>query len=200
MTNLQDKDPMIVQGTNMENIQVKKKKVNTWMLAEAGIVLAMAWVLGQIKIFPMPMGGSVTAGSMVPLFVFAYRWGGKKGILVCALYGVIDFILGAKFSFHPVSLLFDYPVAFGFIGIAGFFGKKTVGLMLGTVVALFGRFACHVLSGVVVFSSYAPEGVNPLLYSILYNGSYLLPELIISFVLVFLLMKLAKLPEPRILI
>ncbi len=173
------------------------KRTNTWMLAEAGIVLAMAWVLGQIKIFPMPMGGSVTAGSMVPLLVFAYRWGGKKGILVCALYGVMDFILGAKYSYHPISLIFDYPVAFGFMGVAGFFGKKTSGLMIGTVVALFGRFLCHVFSGVVVFSAYAPEGENPLVYSILYNGSYLLPELVISFILVFLLLRLAKLPEPR---
>lgn len=174
------------------------KKINTWMLAEAGITLAMAWVLGQIKLFPMPMGGSVTAGSMVPLLVFAFRWGGKKGILVCALYGVLDFVLGAKYSFHPISLIFDYPVAFGFMGVAGFFGKKTIGMVIGTVVAMLGRFASHVLSGVVVFASYAPEGQNPLLYSVLYNGSYLLPELVISFVLVFLLLRYARLPEPRL--
>lgn len=174
------------------------KKINTWMLAEAGITLAMAWVLGQIKLFPMPMGGSVTAGSMVPLLVFAFRWGGKKGILVCALYGVLDFVLGAKYSFHPVSLIFDYPVAFGFMGVAGFFGKKTVGMVIGTVIAMLGRFACHVLSGVVVFASYAPAEQSPLLYSVLYNNSYLLPELVISFVLVFLLLKYAKLPEPRL--
>jgi len=174
------------------------KKVNTWMLAEAGITLAMAWVLSQIKVFAMPMGGSITAGSMVPLLIFAYRWGGKKGILVCALYGVLDFVMGAKYSFHPISLIFDYPVAFGFMGVAGFFGKKTVGLVVGTVAALAGRFACHVLSGVVVFAEYAPAGESPLLYSILYNGSYLLPELGISFVLVFLLLRYARLPEPRL--
>ena len=174
------------------------KRTNTWMLAEAGITLAMAWVLSQVKIFQMPMGGSVTAGSMVPLLIFAYRWGGLRGMMVCALYGVLDFTLGAKYSFHPVSLIFDYPVAFGFMGVAGFFGRKPAGLVLGTVVALMGRFLCHVLSGVVVFASYAPEGQSPLLYSILYNGSYLLPELVISFVLVFLVVRYAKLPEPRL--
>jgi thiamine transporter len=168
------------------------------MLAEAGITLAMAWVLSQIKIFPMPMGGSVTAGSMVPLLVFSFRWGGKKGMLVCALYGVLDFVLGAKYSFHPISLIFDYPVAYGFMGVAGFFGKKYSGMVIGTVAAMLGRFASHVLSGVVVFSSYAPEGQDPLLYSVLYNGSYLLPELVISFALVFLLLRYAKLPEPRL--
>lgn len=174
------------------------KRTNTWMLAEAGITLAMAWVLSQFTIFKMPMGGSVTAGSMVPLLVFAWRWGGLRGMLVCALYGVMDFMLGEKWSFHPISLIFDYPVAFGFMGVAGFFGRKPSGLAVGTFVALLGRFLCHVLSGVVVFASYAPEGQSPLLYSILYNGSYLLPELVISFALVFLVLRYAKLPEPRL--
>lgn len=174
------------------------KKINTWMLAEAGIVLAMTWVLSQLRIFTMPMGGSITAGAMVPLLIFAFRWGGVKGIMVCALYGVLDFVLGAKYSFHPVSLIFDYPVAFGFMGVAGFFGKKPIGLLFGTLVALFGRFLSHVLSGVVVFSAYAPEGQNPLLYSMLYNGTYLIPELAVSFILVFLIMKYAKLPPARL--
>lgn len=174
------------------------KRFNTWMLAEAGIVLALFLVLKQVKVFEMPMGGSITAGSMVPLLVFAYRWGGKKGILVCAVAGVMDFILGTKYSFHPVSLLFDYPIAYGMLGLAGFFGKKIAGMLAGTVIGFFGRFACHVLSGVVVFASYAPEGQSPLIYSIVYNGPYLGVECIITLILVTLIIKLAKLPEPRI--
>jgi thiamine transporter len=71
-------------------------------------------------------------------------------------------------------------------------------MVIGTVAAMLGRFASHVLSGVVVFASYAPEGQDPLLYSVFYNGSYLLPELVISFALVFLLLRYAKLPEPRL--
>jgi len=162
------------------------------MLVEAGIVIAMFLVLGQVKLYVMPMGGSVTAGSMVPLFVFAYRWGGKYGILAGMAAGVLDFILGVKYSFHPVSLLFDYPIAYGMLGLAGFFGKNALGVFGGIFTGLLGRFACHVLSGVVVFYSYAPAGQNPLVYSILYNGSFLLPECIISFILVYLIMKYAK--------
>lgn len=173
------------------------KKFNTWMLAEAGIVITMFLILKQVKVFEMPMGGSITAGAMVPLLIFAYRWGGKNGVFVCAVAGIMDFILGSKYSFHPVSLLFDYPIAYGMIGLAGFFGKKISGMLTGTVVGIFGRFACHVLSGVVVFASYAPEGQSPLLYSILYNGTFLLPECIISIILVTVIVKFAKLPEPK---
>ncbi len=173
------------------------KKFNTWMLAEAGIVIALFLILKQVKVFEMPMGGSITAGAMVPLLVFSFRWGGLRGVFVCAVAGIMDFILGTKYTFHPVSLLFDYPVAYGMIGLAGFFGKKIAGMLAGTVIGIFGRFACHVLSGVVVFASYAPEGQSPLLYSILYNGTYLLPECIISFILVTLIIKYARLPEPK---
>ncbi len=173
------------------------KKFNTWMLAEAGIVIALFLILKQIKVLEMPMGGSITAGAMVPLFVFAFRWGGKNGMLVGAVAGVLDFILGTKYSFHPVSLIFDYPVAYGLLGMAGFFGKKVSGMLAGTIVGIFGRFVSHVISGVVVFASYAPEGQSPLLYSILYNGTYLLPEFIISFILVTLIIKYARLPQPK---
>ncbi len=173
------------------------KKINTWMLAEAGITLAMAFVLNRIIILPMPYGGSITAGGMVPLLVYAFRWGGLRGMLVCAIYGVLDLVTGGHY-YHWFSILFDYPIAFGAIGLAGFFGKKTVGLAIGTLVGLTGRFLCHVLSGVVAFAEYAPKGQSPLVYSILYNGAYMLPELVISFVLVFLLLKYAKLPEPRL--
>ena len=173
------------------------KRINTWMLAEAGITLAMAWVLNQLKILPMPFGGSITAGGMVPLLLFAFRWGGVRGIAVCGLYGVLDLVLGGHF-YHWFSIIFDYPVAFGMIGLAGFFGKKTAGVAMGTAVGLTGRFLCHVLSGVVAFAEYAPEGQTPLLYSILYNGAYMLPELVISFVLVMLVLRYAKIPEPRL--
>jgi putative proton-coupled thiamine transporter YuaJ len=191
---------LVLQGVIhllLAEMEIKMKKFNTWMLTEAGICIAFFIVLKQIKIFEMPMGGSITAGAMVPLFVFAFRWGGKKGILIGIVAGILDFILGTKYSFHPVSLLFDYPIAYGMLGIAGFFGKKTVGMLAGAFIGVFGRFACHVLSGVVVFASYTPKGQHPLVYSILYNGTFLLPEFIISFILVTVIIKYARLPQPK---
>ncbi|HHV59097.1 MAG TPA: energy-coupled thiamine transporter ThiT [Clostridiaceae bacterium] len=168
------------------------KNKNVKMLAEAGIMIAIAQALSYVTVFQMPQGGSITPGSMIPIILFAIRWGPKKGILAGAVYGVLQFILGPKWSFHPVSLIFDYPVAFGLLGLAGLFRNTSTGIAGGTVLGVLGRFLCHVISGVVVFASYAPEGQHPLLYSMIYNGSFLLPELIISLVVVLLVARAIK--------
>ena len=172
---------------------MQNKKVN--MLVEGAMMIALAYVLSLVKVWQMPNGGSITAGSMIPILIFAFRWGGKKGILVGAVYGTLQFILGPKWSFHIVSILFDYVVAFAFLGIVGFFTKKDDKLpkaMMGVTLGITLRFIAHVISGVVVFSMYAPESQSPLLYSMIYNGSYLLPELIISLIIFALLYKPLK--------
>ena len=165
------------------------KKMSTKMIVEAGIMIALAQVLSYVKVFELPQGGSITAGSMVPILIFAIRWGMGPGLLAGTVYGIVQFILGPKYSYHIVSILFDYVVAFGVLGIAGVFGKSIVGIFSGTVLAVLGRFVCHVISGVVVFASYTPEGTNPWIYSIIYNSSYLSLELIISVVIIYLLYK-----------
>ncbi len=171
---------------------------NTRMLAEAGMMLALAIILGEfVKLFKMPMGGSVSLGGMVPLFIFAFRWGGKKGILVSAIYGILDLVIGGFYSMHPVSILLDYPLAYGMLGLAGFFKKSTVGYIGGIFTGILGRFFCHTVSGVAFYASYAPEGQSPLVYSILYNGTFLLPELVITLVMALVILKFAKLPDPE---
>jgi len=160
------------------------------MLAEAGVMIAAAQILSYVKIFEAPYGGSVTAGSMIPIIVFSLRWGVKYGLLAGTAYGILQFLLGgAIYSYHIVSILFDYVVAFGMLGLAGLFRSNIKGVFTGTFLGVAGRFICHVISGVVVWASYAPEGMNPLFYSIMYNGSYLLPELIITLVIVGILYK-----------
>ena len=166
------------------------KKTSTRMLTEAGIMIAAAQILSYIKIFEAPYGGSVTAGSMIPIIVFSLRWGVKSGLLAGTAYGILQFLLGgAIYSYHIVSILFDYVVAFGLLGLAGLFRSSIKGVFMGTSLGLLGRFVCHVISGVVVWASYAPEGMNPMVYSVLYNGSYLVPELIITLVIVGILYK-----------
>ena len=166
------------------------------MLAEAGMSLALAIILGEfVKLFKMPMGGSVTLGGMVPLFLFAFRWGGKKGMLIGAVYGILDLVIGGFYSMHPIAIILDYPLAFGMIGLAGFFKKSNAGYLGGIFTGVLARFASHVLSGVIFYANYAPEGQAPLIYSILYNGSFLLPEMLITIVLTLLVLKLVKLPD-----
>lgn len=168
------------------------KKFSTKMLVEAGVMIGLAQILSYAKIFEAPYGGSVTAGSMVPILFFAIRWGLGPGLLAGSVYGVLQFILGPKYSFHILSILLDYVVAFGLLGLAGMFRNSTTGVYLGVFVGILGRFVSAVLSGVIIWASYAPEGMNPWIYSMAYNGAYLVPELIISFVLVAILYRAFK--------
>ncbi len=162
------------------------------MLVEGGLCIALAFILGKIKLFEMPQGGSITAGQMIPLIIFAMRHGLSKGLIVGALYGVVDMMLGG-YVIHPAQALLDYPLAFGLLGLAGMFSnefikEKTIKpVILGTLIGVLGRFICHVLTGVIFFGSYAPEGQNVWAYSIIYNGTFLAVELVITIILIYLL-------------
>jgi thiamine transporter len=90
------------------------------------------------------------------------------------------------FIYHPVQFLLDYPLAFGALGLAGLFRKLPV---VGVAVGIGGRFICHFISGLVFFATYAPAGMDPAVYSAIYNASYLVPELIVSEVVIFILVK-----------
>lgn len=162
-------------------------------LTETGLALALVAVLNLIPpIFKMPQGGSVTAGSMVPIFFVALRWGGPWGILSGILGGLINYWIDPQY-FHPVQWLLDYPVAFGMLGVAGFFRRvPAAGIIAGGAL----RFGAHVLSGVVFFASFAPEGLSPLLYATIYNGSFMLPEVAISVVVTLLLLRAMARPTP----
>ncbi len=173
------------------------KKQNTWMLVEASMMIALSVILGEfVKIFEMPMGGSVTLGGMVPLFLFAFRWGGKQGMIAGAVYGMLDLLIGYS-TMHPAAIILDYPLAFSMIGLAGLFRRTPAGYISGILTGVIGRFICHVVSGVIFYASYAPEGQAPLVYSILYNGTFLGPELVITIILTLVILRFARLPEPR---
>jgi len=161
------------------------KKISTRKVVEAGIMLALAQVLSYIKIFTAPQGGSVTAGSMIPIIFFAIRWGLKPGILVGVVYGILQFILGgAIYSFNILSVFLDYLLAYGALGFGGIFRKNLAGIFVGTSIAIMLRFLFHFLSGLIVFASYAPKGTDPVIYSLLYNATYLIPELVITIVII----------------
>lgn len=162
----------------------KKTVWNTKMLALGAVCMALSNVLSMIKLFDMPQGGSVTPASMLPLMLFAYVYGVGPGMTVGAVYGVMQFIIEPYFLSVPQMLL-DYPIAFAMVGLAGLFSKnenRALGLSLGVVLGSLGRFVAAVLSGVVFFAEYAGDQ-NPWVYSIGYNGAYMLPECIICVVL-----------------
>lgn len=162
----------------------------TRQLAEVAIGIALSVVLGMLKVYQLPQGGSITAGSMVPVFYVALRWGARTGVVAGVLVGLVNFLLEPVFL-HPVQFLLDYPVAFGVLGVSGAFRS---GPWLGVIVGGAGRFVAHFLSGVVFFAQYAPRGMSPWVYSAVYNGSYMLPEVVVSVILTLLLLK--ALPAP----
>jgi thiamine transporter len=154
-------------------------------LAEMAVAIALATVLSYIKIFSMPYGGSVTLGSMVPILLISFRRNVKVGLLTGVIYGFVQMFLDGWF-YSPVGMFLDYPLAFGLLGLAGLIKKQPV---IGVIVALIGRFISHFVSGVVFFGIYAPEGMSPIVYSAIYNGGYMLPEIVISAVLIYLLIQ-----------
>lgn len=154
----------------------------TRMIAEAGVAIAIAQVLSFITLFHMPQGGSIKAASLVPLMIFAYRWGGTRGIWAGVVYGVLHFLLGFKSSIHYLSIILDYLVAYGAIGVCGYFKDNMTGLVSGSIVAIALRWFTSVTSGAVVFASYAPQGQNPWIYSMIYNASYMIPDGILNII------------------
>jgi len=161
------------------------KEINTRVLAEVAVSVALAYVLNLIIVYQLPQGGSITLGSMVPILILSLRRGPRTGIFAGAVFGLVQLFLGG-YWFTLVQVLLDYPVAFACLGLAGFFKDNP---NVGVAVAVLSRFLCHFVSGVVFFGEYAPPELGPVVYSIVYNGSYMLPELVISVAVIYLLIK-----------
>ncbi len=141
--------------------------------------------LSYIKIWEMPRGVSITLGSMVPVLLISFRRGPKVGVFSGVVFGLAQMLLDGWF-YSPVGMFLDYPLAFGALGLAGIFRKTP---LIGVVVSLATRFLSHFISGVVFFGMYAPEGMSPIVYSAIYNGSYMLPEMVISGIFIYLLIQ-----------
>ena len=207
-------------------------KTKTRMLTESALLIAMAIVLELVaKAFipEMPFGGQVTLVSMLPIVLISYRHGVKWGLLSGVVYAALEMVIGAKTvaaAFQPdyfgtgvlianalLMCLLDYVLAFTILGIGGCFRNKIqnpgLSLCLGSIVALGCRYLCHILSGYILFGSYAEwfftqEGfpawganlvvsLNPqllaLAYSVVYNGMYMIPEIVFTAVAALLLSK-----------
>ena len=168
---------------------------STRNLVEAAVMVAMSTVLCFIRLYKLPWGGSVTLLSMLPICVYSIRRGIKCGLaaafvfsIIQLLQGIIDGLFG--WGLTPGALIacifLDYVLAYSAIGIAGVFRKKgTSGQIAGIIIAVVARFFIHFLSGCLLWKSYGAlwegfETNNTYLYSLLYNGAYMLPELIIT--------------------
>ena len=168
------------------NQSIPKRFLSTKTLAEIIILVALAGALSLMShsFFRLPQGGSINVG-MVPILWLALRRGCKIGIFGGAVFGVVDLAIGA-FVVNPIQLILDYPLAFAVLGLAGSFQKYPV---IGVIVGVTGRFMSHFISGVVYFADYAPAGMSPVVYSAIYNGTYLIPSMIVCAIVIGVMQK-----------
>ena len=152
----------IVRHRNAE----KKTVLTTKQLVYSAVAIALAVVCSMIKFANLPMGGSVTLFSMLFITLIGYWYGPYVGLMTAVSYGLVQFVMEPIFYTIPQMIL-DYPLAFGALGLAGFFANKKHGLTDWLyLVGVFGRYIFAVISGVVFFGSYAPEGTPAIVYSV----------------------------------
>jgi thiamine transporter len=166
-------------------------------VAAGGVSIAMATVLSLIKLVEMPQGGSVPPASMLPILLYALCFGPFWGIAVGVAHGLVQFAI-EPYWLTPVQMVLDYIAAFGLLGLAGFLARrrsvrlaqphilKRLGdlpfwrVSIAALVGIAGRLAAAFAAGIAFYAEYAPEGQSAAIYSLIYNGSYLLPELLIT--------------------
>ena len=174
----------------------------TRKIAVSAIMTALATVLMLIsKIIPAPwlQGGSVTIASMVPIITVGMLFGTKWGVYSSLCYALLQMMFG----FYPpptqtliyfiLVVLLDYVFAFGVLGLSGMFyslfGKKSFAIPLSAFIVTLLRYLCHILSGILIWGVYTGEGQSVLMYSLIYNGTYMVPEIIISTIVTTLIFK-----------
>ena len=178
-----------------------KNRMNNriFCITEGAIMIALAVVLELVCHWLnevtgiealLPFGGSITVG-MLPIVYYSYRRGVAWGVGVGFTYSLLQIVLG-HLSYLPkdigsllLCLMLDYFLAFTVLGIAELFAKpfgkkRLLGYCVGAVIVCVIRFVLSFLSGVILWGSYAPEGMNVWLYSLIYNGSYMLPNTVLT--------------------
>ncbi len=171
------------------------KRTNTRAMVECALMIALGTVLAQIKIWQMPYGGSVTLVSCLPFILVSYRHGVKWGLIAGLANGCLQMLTGfwappaGTMGALVLCILLDYLLAFAVLGTASLFAKpfknRKLGVSAGIATAMFGRFICSFLSGAILWGSYQSyyewaEGMSVWMYSLIYNGSYMLPEMVIT--------------------
>ena len=167
----------------------------TRIMVECALMIALGTILANIKIYELPNGGSITLFSMVPFILVSFRHGVKWGLFTGFVNSLLQMLLGFYAPPAPGLLplvgmiLLDYVLAFGVMGIAGLGRGKPHGIFWGSVLGGAARFVVHYISGITIYKILAPTEIfgtvfhNPALYSLIYNGSYVVIDLVLCLVI-----------------
>lgn len=169
------------------------KQNNIRIICEAAVLMALAQILSYIKLYEFPNGGSIDC-AMIPIILFAVRYGAGWGTGVGFVYGAMQYFFANGISIDWTTIICDYFIAYALLGLgAGLFHGRKYGVYYGTLCGGFLRFLAHLAVGAIVWGKYMPPeffGItmtNPWFYSLLYNGSYMLPDILICGVIFALL-------------
>ncbi len=183
----------------------KRTSKSLVMLCECAVMLALAFALSCAKLFKMPMGGSVTVASMLPIMLISVKYGPTVGVLTSFVYSLTQllqavfegdvFVWCTTAKTTVICALFDYIVPFTILGLAGIFYHKLrltknqeINIYIGITSVVLARFLCHFITGVAIWGQWA-EGMSPYLYSFIYNGSFLSADFLICIVVAVLMMR-----------
>ena len=152
---------------------------NIKKISGSAILIALAFILSFVKIMRLPFGGSITLLSMLFISLPSYLYGVKYGFGASITYSFLQ-LISDNYIVHPMQVVLDYIIAFSIFGIVGFFRNKKFGLEIGFIIACVIRFISSSISGYIFFKEYAPESWNPIIYTVVYNGSYIFIECIFT--------------------
>ncbi len=168
---------------------VAKSHLRIRALCEGAIMVALAFVMSFIKLYELPNGGSLTP-AMFPILLYALRWGLPQGLTAGFVFGLLQLLFDGAYAWGWQSMLLDYLLAFTPLGLAGLFKGKAWGIFPGTFIGCLGRFIVHHISGITIYRIIEPTAVpglgtydNAHLYSLVYNGSYMLPNMVLAMLL-----------------
>ena len=173
------------------------------VLAECAVMLALAFALSCAKLFEMPMGGSVTVASMLPIMLISVKYGSLVGVGTAFVYSITQalqaLVSGNVFPWCETSgtlalcIMLDYIVPFTILGFTGILKnkmrKQEIGVYLGMISVVLARFICHFITGVAIWGQWAPDGMGKYLYSFLYNGGFLSIDFIICLAAAILMLR-----------
>ena len=158
-------------------------------LTEGAILVALAFVLSFVKLYQLPNGGSLTP-AMFPILFYALRFGTGRGLAAGFVFGLLQLLFDGAYAWGWQSMILDYLLAFTPLGLAGLFKGKAWGIFPGTFLGCVGRFVVHYISGVTIYRIIEPTAVpgigtfdNAAVYSLIYNGSYMLPNMLLAMIL-----------------
>ena len=180
------KNPFCKPAAYWKEIKIMSKShLRVRALTEGAIMVALAFVLSFVKFMQLPNGGSLTP-AMFPILLFSLRWGLGRGLIAGFVFGLLQLLFDGAYAWGWQSMVLDYLMAFTPLGLAGLFKGKAWGIFSGTVLGCVARFGVHYLSGVTIYKIVVPTEVpgfgtfdDPVLYSLVYNGSYMLPNMLL---------------------